>query len=183
ILNESKRLASLINNLLEISEIEKANIEFHKAPTIINSILQKVKNEFIPQAEEKNISLIISMPTSPISAIVNEDKIHQLFSNLISNAIKFTPSGGKVEAELKEENDNFLFTVKDNGIGIPKKDLRKIFTKFFRVHRPGFEFRGTGIGLAICHYIVRIHKGEIFVESQENKGSTFKVIIPKHYEK
>lgn len=179
IFNEGKRLAAMINDLLDISQIEKQSITLNLSYTIINNVIQQVFNNYKSLAEEKKINYKLKLLKNPVQAKVDGDKIQQIVSNLISNAIKFTPSNGMVEVSLTETSERFTITVKDTGIGIPKKDLNKIFQKFYRVHRPGLEIRGAGLGLAICKHLARLHDGDISVQSEENRGSLFQVTIPK----
>ncbi len=178
IFNEGKRLASLVNDLLNISDLEKRNVKLNLKEHLINNIISAAYNSYKSIAEEKNINFKLTLPNEAISSLVDSDKIQQLVSNLISNALKFTPARGKVDIELKSAESDFIITVSDSGIGIPKKDLNRIFNKFYRVYRPGFEFRGTGLGLTICKAIVQLHGGNITTESELNSGSLFTVRIP-----
>jgi signal transduction histidine kinase len=181
IYNEGKRLASLINDLLNISDLEKKNIKLELKEQFINNLVSAAFNNYKSIADEKHIEYNLVLPKIPIYSTVDADKIQQLVSNLISNALKFTPSTGKVNVELKSNDSNFEIIVSDTGIGIPQKDLGKIFNKFYRVYRPGIEFRGTGLGLAICKSIVQLHDGEISVQSELNLGTKFIVRIPIQY--
>ncbi|MBU2447441.1 MAG: HAMP domain-containing histidine kinase [Bacteroidetes bacterium] len=176
--NEGKRLASLVNDLLNISDLEKKNVRLNLKDHIVNNIVSAAFNNYKSIADEKSIDFELSLPKIPINAELDAEKIRQLVFNLISNALKFTPSHGKVNVELKSDDSNFEIIVTDTGLGIPKKDLGKIFNKFYRVYRPGMEFRGTGLGLAICKFIVLLHGGEISVESELNSGTKFIARIP-----
>lgn len=176
--NEGKRLASLVNDLLNISDLEKKNVRLNLKDHIVNNIVTAAFNNYKSIADEKSINFELSLPKALINAELDSEKIQQLISNLISNAVKFTPRKGKVTVELKSNHSDFEIIVTDTGIGIPKKDLERIFNKFYRVYRPGMEFRGTGLGLAICKFIVQLHRGEISVESELNAGTKFIARIP-----
>ncbi|MBM4175841.1 MAG: HAMP domain-containing histidine kinase [Ignavibacteria bacterium] len=178
IFNEGKRLASLINDLLNISDLEKRNVKLELKEHLINNIVTASFNNYKSIADEKYIDFNLVLPNSAVISCVDAEKIQQLTSNLISNALKFTPTRGKVVIELKSSESDFIITITDTGIGIPKKDLNRIFNKFYRVYRPGFEFRGTGLGLTICQAIAQLHGGNIIVESELSSGTTFTVRIP-----
>lgn len=110
----------------------------------------------------------------------NEDALEQLFTNLIVNATKYTPWGGKVGAEIKEEEDHFRATVWDTGIGIPQEELSHIFEEFYRAENAEqMEKEGTGLGLSIVKQIIETHKDEIWVESEVGKGSKFTFTLPE----
>ena len=102
----------------------------------------------------------------------------QVLTNLISNAIKFTPEGGRVLLSAHRREEHLAIKISDTGYGIPKEDLPKLFNRFFRVQRPGKEIKGTGLGLAIVSKIVTGHGGRIEVESELDKGTTFTVLLP-----
>ncbi len=108
----------------------------------------------------------------------DENKIYSMVTNLINNAVKFTPENGRIAVSLQLSNNEFVIRVADNGMGIPKEDLSKIFGRFYRVHRPGKQIQGTGLGLAIVKEIVLRHDGRIDVESEIDKGSTFTIYLP-----
>ena len=108
----------------------------------------------------------------------DENKIYSMITNLINNAIKFTPENGTVSVSAQLVNNEMVIKVSDTGMGIPKDDLNKIFGRFYRIHRPGKQIQGTGLGLAIVKEIVLRHDGRIDVESEIEKGSTFTVYLP-----
>jgi signal transduction histidine kinase len=108
----------------------------------------------------------------------DENKIYSMITNLVNNAIKFTPENGTVAVSAQFVNNELVIKVSDTGMGIPKDDLPKIFGRFYRVHRPGKQIQGTGLGLAIVKEIVMKHDGRIDVESELDKGSTFTVYLP-----
>ena len=173
---ESERLTNLINDILILSNIEnihKMESEYFNPGDVIENVLDMVKS----QAYKK--SIIIKYNDCFNSEILgSKDKFHQLAVNLIENAIKYSNENGIVKIDLTLEEQYFLFKVKDNGIGIPKNDIPRIFERFYRVDKSR-STRGTGLGLAIVKHIVKLFNGEISVKSKVGIGSTFTVKIKK----
>ena len=173
---ESERLTNLINDILILSNIEnihKMESEYFNPGDVIENVLDMVKS----QAYKK--SIIIKYNDCFNSEILgSKDKFHQLAVNLIENAIKYSNENGIVKIDLTLEEQYFVFKVKDNGIGIPKNDIPRIFERFFRVDKSR-STRGTGLGLAIVKHIVKLFNGEISVKSKVGRGSTFTVKIKK----
>ena len=173
---ESERLTNLINDILILSNIEnihKMESEYFNPGDVIENVLDMVKS----QAYKK--SIIIKYNDCFISEILgSKDKFHQLAVNLIENAIKYSNENGIVKIDLTLEEQYFVFKVKDNGIGIPKNDIPRIFERFYRVDKSR-STRGTGLGLAIVKHIVKLFNGEISVKSKVGIGSTFTVKIKK----
>lgn len=173
---ESERLTNLINDILILSNIEnihKMESEYFNPGDVIENVLDMVKS----QAYKK--SIIIKYNDCFNSEILgSKDKFHQLAVNLIENAIKYSNENGIVKIDLTLEEQYFVFKVKDNGIGIPKNDIPRIFERFYRVDKSR-STRGTGLGLAIVKHIVKLFNGEISVKSKVGIGSTFIVKIKK----
>lgn len=173
---ESERLTNLINDILILSNIEnihKMESEYFNPGDVIENVLDMVKS----QAYKK--SIIIKYNDCFNSEILgSNDKFHQLAVNLIENAIKYSNENGIVKIDLTLEEQYFVFKVKDNGIGIPKNDIPRIFERFYRVDKSR-STRGTGLGLAIVKHIVKLFNGEISVKSKVGRGSTFTVKIKK----
>lgn len=171
---ESERLTNLINDILILSNIEnihKMKSEYFNPGDVIENVLDMVKS----QAYKK--SIIIKYNDCFNSEILgSKDKFHQLAVNLIENAIKYSNENGIVKIDLTLEEQYFVFKVKDNGIGIPKNDIPRIFERFYRVDKSR-STRGTGLGLAIVKHIVKLFNGEISVKSKVGIGSTFTVKI------
>lgn len=173
---ESERLTNLINDILILSNIEnihKMESEYFNPGDVIENVLDMVKS----QAYKK--SIIIKYNDCFNSEILgSKDKFHQLAVNLIENAIKYSNENGVVKIDLTLEEQYFVFKVKDNGMGIPKNDIPRIFERFYRVDKSR-STRGTGLGLAIVKHIVKLFNGEISVKSKVGRGSTFTVKIKK----
>lgn len=181
-LQSAKELSSLIQNFLNVAKIERGSLNINAQPLDWVSLVGQLVNDNKPLAVQKNISLELRLPQQPINQII-ADKVHigEVLNNLISNAINYTPSGGKIEVGIRPENLEVLTYVSDTGVGVPKEAISHLFSKFFRV--PGALTResaskGSGLGLYISKSIIDLHHGKIWVESQPGKGSTFFFTLP-----
>jgi two-component system phosphate regulon sensor histidine kinase PhoR len=173
-------LLDLIKDLLDLSKIEAGKMVQYKEPLLLQEVIQRVVDLMRAEAENKKIDLQFSTP--PKASLINADRnsMEGIFTNLISNAIKYTPEGGKVWVALGEEGGFVKATVSDTGIGIKKENLPRIFDKFYRVKTTETrQIIGTGLGLSIVKSIVDAHLGSISVESEEGNGTTFTVLLPK----
>lgn len=171
--DEEVRLANLVSDLLDLSRIEAGKISVNMKPVQIEDIIEGTVKMMLDMAKNKNISLCYYNYDKLPGVLADADKIKEVLVNLIGNSIKFTPDGGKVEVYSNFRDDKIFISVKDNGIGIPREYHEKIFEKFVQVKKDINDGSGTGLGLAIVKKIVEIHGGEIWVESEEGKGSTF----------
>ena len=173
--NEAERLSRLISDILVLSKIESSTTtedEDFMPYKVIDEVISIVKN----MAESKNISLIIEKSEKDIKLYGDKDKFLQLVLNLTENGIKYSNEGSTVKIRSLIKNGDYVLQVEDNGIGIPKEDIPRIFERFYRVDKSR-KSGGTGLGLAIVKHIVKIFNGEINIESELNKGSTFTVTI------
>ena len=179
ILNETSRLHRLVTDLLILARLEAGTADLKKESVTINSLLQNTIEKFTIIAEKLKVKLIDEFGAN-VSVLGDGDRLSQVFSNLIDNAIKFSPSSGNVEIRTKNEDEFILISIKDCGPGIIEKDKLKIFERFYQVDksRKGGEGRGVGLGLAITKQIMSAHGGEIWVESDGKNGSTFIVKLP-----
>ena len=173
-----KRLSELINEVLDFQKLQAGNIKLNAE---IADIAPTVKDAYetmllFANKQSINLSLEIEKELPPIS--FDRNKITQVLTNLLNNAVKFTPPKGRIDLKVVKSKNNIEISVSDTGMGIPKEDISKIFEQFYRVHRPGVEIKGTGLGLAIVHRIVKLHRGYIKVTSELNKGTTFTVYLP-----
>jgi signal transduction histidine kinase len=176
----TKGLLNLIKDLLDFSKIEAGRMVQYKEPLTLQEIIQKVVDLMRAEAENKKIDLEFTTPSQNPLIQVDRNSMEGIFTNLISNAIKYTPEGGKVRITLTEEGGFAKATVSDTGIGIKKDDLPRIFDKFYRVKTVETrQIVGTGLGLSIVKSIVDAHLGSISVESEEGGGTTFTVFLPK----
>lgn len=178
------RLSGIINDLLDLSKIEAGKMEYRfEAGNLIEPI-NLVLSTFKPTAQEKEIEFNAIFEATETKAYMDTSKIEQVLSNLVSNALKFTESKGKVEIILSEKDtNNWQVAVKDNGIGINKDNIEKVFDKFQQIESSlSRKVGGTGLGLPIAKEFINAHKGQIWVESEENKGTTFFFALPKYNE-
>lgn len=179
ILSEGKRLAKLINDVLDFSKLESGEEELKKENVNVNEVLYEVLDLFTKQIKEKELHLSKELPENEINIIADRTRILQVFFNLISNSVKFTNKGGRIFIILVDHGKEIELTITDTGIGIPAKDIPKLFQKFSKIQRPGAPLMGAGFGLVTVKQIVELHKGVIRVKSEEDKGSTFIVRLPK----
>jgi signal transduction histidine kinase len=168
------RLMRLITDLLDVSKIEAGRICLHRRMTDLGVLAQKIRKNFLPQAMEKTIRLYVEIPSESPVCHVDPDKITQIFSNLVGNALRFTGQGGRVIIKVEDEGEFVHGSVSDNGVGIAEQDLPKLFSKFKQVGRvEGPGYKGTGLGLCIAKGLVEKHGGRIWVESKLGEGSIF----------
>lgn len=175
--DEANRLTRLINDILTLSHIEN-NIEGKKDEFEVGDIVKDVYNLMKHTAEKKNIEIVIGGESN---SILNgdSDRFKQMLINLVDNAIKYSDNNGKIVISTRCENEDFLISVEDNGVGIPKEHLGRLFERFYRVDKARSRAQGgTGLGLAIVKYIVAGFNATIRVESEVGKGSKFTVKIP-----
>ena len=181
ILNEGKRLAKLINDVLDISRIEGGKIILNKTNFNLVEMLKEIVERYRENALKKRITFKFEHPQNQILIEADKEKIAQSFEALISNAIKFTNEDGRVKVIVINLFKEVEIVISDTGIGIPEKDLPYIFQKFYRVSRPGTEIPGTGIGLIFVKQMIDIHKGMISVQSEIGNGTSFIVKFLKSF--
>jgi chemotaxis family two-component system sensor kinase Cph1 len=163
----------MIKAILRLSRVGTRGKDFKE--TDMNIILRRVKENLKILIEEKKANISIN-PLPVINA--DEDQMIQLFQNLLSNSLKFQgPLSPKIVIDAKRNNKEWIFSVKDNGIGIDKKNYERIFLMFQRLHKKD-EYEGTGMGLTICKKIVERHRGKIWLNSELGNGSTFYFSVP-----
>lgn len=179
IMQNTDRLTRMITDLLDISKIEAGKIDLKKGPIDIRKFGMHMETSFSLQAKEKGLELKIDMPEKEMIADVDEDRIIQVFTNLVSNAMKFTETGA-VTVSATEKEDEFECSVSDTGPGLSEDDLPKVFEKFKQFSQSKENRKkGTGLGLSIAKGIVEIHGGRIWIESELGKGTKFIFTLPK----
>jgi len=177
ILKNTERLNKIIEDFLEISRIESARLKFIFKKTDVRETVYETINLMEGFAKEKNIQFTTEFSKLPdINA--DPDRISQVLKNIIHNAIKFSPNGGKIEISAQLKKDFIQFSIKDYGKGMSPRDQIRVFEPFYQVDAGSKEFGGTGLGLAICRGIVEAQKGKIWIQSIEGQGSTFYFTIP-----
>ncbi|WP_379676796.1 ATP-binding protein [Fictibacillus phosphorivorans] len=174
---EAFRLTSLINDFLDVQKMESGSQEFDKKYHSILPIIQDVID--VQKVNSDKHVLVMDIQTEKLSVFGDRDKLSQVFMNLISNAIKYSPEGGKVLVILYHTDKHLIIDIKDEGLGIPQSAIGDLFTKFYRVDNSDRrKIGGTGLGLAIVKEIVKVHGGQISVESTLGQGSVFTVKFP-----
>lgn len=174
---ESSNITNLINNILTISKLENKEVEINKCDINIKTIVDEIINSTKPMCIEQNINIINKC--EDITMFADYKKIHQLFNNLIVNAIKYNKNNGYVEINCFEDEKNINIIIKDSGIGIPLVDRNRIFERFYRVEKGRSKaLGGTGLGLSIVKHIIKYYNGKIKVKSTEGFGSEFIIKIP-----
>jgi signal transduction histidine kinase len=173
-------LQRLIDDLLEFSRREAGQIKLKPAMISLQAIAAKVIEQLSPQAQEGALNLMNKVSENLDLVEADPMRIEQVLTNLVSNAIKFTPSGGSVSVLAADEGERVRVSVQDTGIGISEEELAKVFQRFYQVDSSATRsYRGAGLGLTICKFIVEYHHGRIWAESQVGKGSTFSFTLPK----
>ncbi len=176
---QSDNLVDLINNLLDISRIESGKTEMKLTPHLIYPIVENVHDLLVPQMKDKNILFVNKIPANSPAVLIDVGQIERVFINLINNAIKFTHDGGSIKLTALSESDKTTFSVSDTGIGISKENINQLFNEFYRIENEiNQNVKGTGLGLALCKKIIEAHNGQIWVESQLGKGTTFFFTLP-----
>ncbi len=183
IYDESERLNRLIGDILELSKIESKRSPLNFSPIHLQPFFETIREMLNASAAKKNITLDMQVPEE-LFMEADEDRLRQIFVNLISNAINYTQDGGQVRLNVRETlsqqgEERIIFDVMDTGMGIPRKDLPRIFERFYRVDKARSRSSGgTGLGLSIVKHLVELHHGQVTVESEVNIGSTFTVNLP-----
>jgi signal transduction histidine kinase len=180
IYSSSIDLSKLIETILTLQKIESHQQKFHREKTTVQEFITNVNNRHLPLMTEKQIEFLHS-GEEDFAIIIDKEKMMEVFANLIHNSVDFVPdSGGRIEISSKSDNSDVIFSVIDNGIGIPKDKLGNLFTKYYQVDTSMTrKHGGTGLGLAICKGIVEELGGKIWVESEEGKGTSMYFRMPK----
>jgi PAS domain S-box-containing protein len=174
----ARRLLHLVGDLLFLSRVQSGKMALELRSADLADVAVHAVADMRPEAQRKHIDLSLSITAAP-HLTVDAARMAQVLGNLISNAVKFTPDGGKVEVRLGTEGDQAVLAVADTGVGIPAGDLAQIFERFFRTAMATRQaIPGTGLGLTIAKAIVEAHQGTITVDSDEGRGSTFKICLP-----
>jgi two-component system phosphate regulon sensor histidine kinase PhoR len=180
---EADRLEELIKDLLSLARIESGGLALELHPVPLDRALTDCLERNQSRAEAKTLTLVEKPPKdapADVAALADPDALRQILDNLVDNAIKYTRNGGKITARWNATGDQVSFEIEDSGVGIPEKDLPRIFERFYRVDKArSREMGGTGLGLAIVKHLVQAMKGQVRVMSQVGKGTTFRVTLPR----
>ncbi|MGQ9493524.1 MAG: ATP-binding protein [Anaerolineae bacterium] len=175
---EVDALTQMVKGLLELSRIESGQVPLQLAPMMVEDLVLPSVERLRPQAERAGLLLVITIPPDLPRVRADVEQVRQVITNLVHNAIKFTPPGGQIELSVEAVGEEMVISVRDTGIGISAEDLPRIFERFYKVDRAR-SGEGTGLGLAIAKHIVQAHGGRIWAESRgEGQGSTFSFTLP-----
>ena len=177
IYHNAERMSALVQDLLDLSRLESGEVNLNLSPVDVRRTIAEVVENYEEQARAKGVVFSAVIGEDRVEATADEGRLQQVLSNLVENAVKFTPSGGEVHVDV-ERHDRWLeIRVVDRGIGMASEDIPHVFERFYKADRSQDQ-GGTGLGLAIAKHIVQSHGGRIWVDSREGEGSTFAFTIP-----
>lgn len=176
--SEALRLTTLASSFLDLARLESGRVQFHLTQFELGPFLDECCQFMQSKAEENAIAISVEVPPDFPPVEADRDKFKQVVLNLVSNAIKYNSPNGKVVLRAGYDNQGWILSVTDNGVGIPKKSLARLFEKFYRVQGTGLNTPGTGLGLSICKQIVSGHGGSISANSKVGEGTTFTIHMP-----
>ena len=177
IIHNAERMSALVQDLLDLSRLESGEVNLNLAPVDVGRVVQEVVETYREQARAKGVSLVAAEGSGAAEATADESRLQQVLSNLVENAVKFTPSGGEVRVEVERRGRWQEVRVLDRGFGVAKEDMPHVFERFYKADRAQDQ-GGTGLGLAIAKHIVQSHGGRIWVESRDGGGSVFGFTAP-----
>lgn len=174
---QGQRLETLVKNLLDLSRIEARELASHFASLDLIQLTREIGEQFASRAEQTERIFSMELPDGNLNIWGSEMQLRQVIVNLLENALKFTPTGGNISLRLERLPDKVQLTVSDSGIGIPREDLSHLFERFHRARNVS-AYPGNGLGLAIVKAIINLHHGQVFVHSEEQKGTAIQVSLP-----
>jgi len=180
IYNESQRMHRMVLDLLDLARLDAGIADLKMAPVDMRALLDSISEKFSLQAQKGKITLVVDSPPDLPIMVADGDMLAQIFTNLVDNALRHTPTGGQITLQAQSTQTTMEIHVSDTGSGIPSGAIPHIFERFYQadLSRPGGEKHGAGLGLAIVQEIVTAHSGRITVRSQEGLGTTFTVHLP-----
>jgi len=176
IMRAAGRMGRLVADLLDVARIDQGTLSIEKRRHDVAAFLTELRDSYHPLFAERGMTLVVEMPGHPIAGLFDHDRISQVFSNLLGNAMKFMPNGGTVNVGAASRGGFIELVVRDNGPGIAANRLLDVFRRFRQGESDSLQ--GLGLGLAICEQIVQAHGGKIWAESELGKGSTFRFTVP-----
>ena len=180
IYNESGRMHRMVLDLLDLARLDAGTADFKMTPVDMRMLLDSIVEKFSLQAQKNGVALVLDVPPELLVPIADGDRLAQVFTNLVDNALRHTPTGGQVTLQVQATQTEMEIQIADTGLGIPADAIPHIFERFYQADpsRPGGEKHGAGLGLAIVYEIIAAHSGRITVRSQEGLGTTFTVHLP-----
>lgn len=180
IYNEAGRMHRMAVDLLDLARLQAGIADLNMAPVDVNALLKSIVDKFTPQAQKAGIDLQLDLSGELPVLLADGDRLAQVFTNLVDNALKFTPANGQASLSVTSAADEMQISITDSGTGIPKESLPRLFDRFYQVDasRAGGERHGAGLGLAIVKEIVEAHNGRISVRSELGHGTTFVIHLP-----
>ncbi|MCB5239311.1 cell wall metabolism sensor histidine kinase WalK [Niallia circulans] len=176
--NETERMIRLVNDLLQLSKLDSRDYQLNKELVDFIVFYNRIIDRF-ELTKQQNVIFLRKLPKKAAFVEIDEDKLTQVLDNIISNALKYSPEGGKITFSIKEQEQQIIVSVSDNGVGIPKENIDKIFDRFYRVDKARTrKLGGTGLGLAIAKEMVEAHGGRIWASSKEGKGTKISFTLP-----
>jgi signal transduction histidine kinase len=171
----------MIDELIDLSRLDARAMVLRRVPTDVAALLREIGADFQEEFRRRELRFALRLPPELPPLVCDPDKLRQVFTNLVGNALKFSPDGGEIELGVENRGDEILLTCRDTGIGIPDAERERIFEKFYQVDSSATRrFGGAGLGLSIVREIVLLHGGQIWVESTPGHGSTFFISLPKN---
>jgi signal transduction histidine kinase len=176
----TQRLRDLIEDVLILSRVEAGTLRTERLPVALRGVIDHAVTALRPEAAHADVRLDVIPASSPAMLLGDAAQLEQVVLNLVGNAIKFTPAGGRVTVSLETTGDELLLRVEDTGIGIPRAEVDDLFQRFFRAsNAKAQQIPGTGLGLAIVGSIVAAHDGRVEVDSRERRGTVLTVVLPR----
>ena len=175
---EIDRLSSVVGDLLTLVHIDSHKLRLRREPMVFADTVQETAKRLAPLAGKRGQELVVAI-SDPCEMMADQGKLAQVCYNIIENAIKYTPDGGKISVSLQKMGRDAVLEISDTGVGIPEADVAHVFDRFYRVDKArSRDTGGTGLGLSIVQQIVRLHAGSVTVQSEQGKGTTFIVQLP-----
>jgi two-component system phosphate regulon sensor histidine kinase PhoR len=176
----SKRLGLLIDDLLSLARLESSNAKLDLSIVQAEELFNNVAHDWREKTAAKNLKLFVDLPSEPLAFRADEARLHEVLYNLVENAVKYSHQNGQIHLQATKCGDEVVLSVADNGFGISKEDLPRIFERFYRADKArSREQGGTGLGLAIVKHIAQLHGGRVEAESEPGRGTTIRVVLPE----
>jgi two-component system phosphate regulon sensor histidine kinase PhoR len=175
----SKRLGALVDDLLTLAQLESVNSELHLSNVDLSALFDRVVRDWEKKLGEKRLKMIVDLPPNSPALRADETRLQQVLYNLLDNGVKYSRANGEIRLRAEQQGDEIALSVSDNGVGISKADLPRIFERFYRADKSRSpELGGTGLGLSIVKHIAQLHGGRVETESELGKGTTVRVLLP-----